>query len=117
MSASIHRFPLWRCPGCGHYLREPEVAHNRRCKKAMALAVARTMQAPKSKREPKPSQKTRRRAALRRKLAEHPVLFPIVVKAREKIHPDQLQRVANGKSDFGPSTWKRLAPYLGEAGQ
>ena len=113
MSASVLQFPLWRCPGCGHYLREPEVAHNRRCAKAQALA--RPAPKPKPKREPVPSLKARRRAALRQRLDDDQSLIRIVVRARMKIHPDQLQRVAEGKSDFSPTTWKRLDPYLGVA--
>ena len=114
MSASILQFPLWRCPGCGHFLREPEVVHNRHCKKALALArpAPKPKPAPRTKREPGPSRATVRRAALLQRLTESPVLFPAVVKARERIHPDQLRRVADGRSDFSPSTWRKLAPYL-----
>jgi hypothetical protein len=111
MSASIYRFPLWRCPGCGHYLREPEVAHNRHCKKAQALNRPKQKKAPPRPRGP--SKRQRLREALQLKLAENSTLFPLVVRAREGIHPSQLERVAEGRSDFAPSTWRRLAPYLG----
>ena len=115
MSASILRFPLWRCPGCGHYLREPEVAHNQRCKRAQELArpAPKLKPAPRPKRQPRgPSFRQRCRAALRERLAERLVLLPIVVRARLKIHPDQLRRVAEGRTDFSPTTWRKLAPYL-----
>lgn len=89
---------LYCCPRCNTWMRAGSVTediHNRsrRCRP-----------------EPVPSLKTRRRAALRAKLTESPVLFPLVMRARERIGPDQLRRVAEGRSDFAPSTWRRLAP-------
>ena len=93
---------LHRCPHCDWYWRDGSVAEaihaKRRCR---------------PKRQPRgPSFRQRCRAALRERLAERLVLLPIVVRARLKIHPEQLRRVADGKSDFSPSTWRKLAPYL-----
>ena len=91
---------LDHCPRCDTWMRAGSVteAIHKRSKRCRP--------------EPAPSLKTRRLVALRRRLAESPVLFPTVVKARERIHPDQLRRVAEGKSDFAKSAWRRLAPYL-----
>lgn len=90
---------LRHCEHCGHWLRRGTVAealHGPRCRKA-------------PKREPL---RQRWREALRAKLAEDRALFPIIVRARLKIHPDQLRRVAEGKSDFALSTWRRLERFL-----
>ena len=92
---------LHRCPHCGWYWRAGSVAE----------AIHAKSRCCRPKREP--SFRARCRAALRERLAESPVLFPIVVKARERIHPDQLHRVADGRSDFSPTVWRRLAPFLG----
>lgn len=84
-----------RCCRCGWYIPAgslTEEAHARRCRP--------------------PTRKAQRLAALRRELAEHSTLFPIVVRAREGIEPEQLRRVAEGRSDFAETTWRRLDPYL-----
>ena len=91
---------LRHCPHCGFWLLRGTIVeedHGDRCRKAPKVQPLRT----------------RCLEALRAKLAERPVIFPVVVKARLKIHPDQLARVAEGRSDFSPTTWRRLAPFLG----
>ena len=91
---------LRRCPHCGYWLLRGtivEEAHGPHCRKTPKVQPLRQQY----------------REALRAKLEASPVLFTIVVKARLRIDPDQLRRVAEGRSDFSPTTWRRLAPFLG----
>ena len=119
MSASVLRFPhrVPRCEHCGWLVPRgtaTESIHHKICTQPQQKAAA-YLVPPKPKRDPAPSLKTRRRAALRQRLADDQSLIRIVVRARLKIRPEQLHRVAEGRSDFSPTTWKRLDPYLGVA--
>ena len=94
------------CPHCGYWLLRGtivEESHGARCPKA-----------PKPKRQSRgPSFRQRCREALRAGLAA-PGRWRLRLAALELgISGDQLRRVAEGKTDFAPSTWRRLAPYLG----
>ena len=94
------------CPHCGYWLLRGtivEESHGPRCAKA-----------PKPKRQPRGASFVQRcRAALRERLATQGPTMAITAAIVAGLEPDQLRRVAEGKSDFSPSTWRRLAPYLG----
>jgi hypothetical protein len=59
------------------------------------------------------SKRRRLRTALRHKLAEDPVTFPLAVEVKLGFAAWQLHDVAQGRADFARTAWKRIAPYLG----
>lgn len=120
----------YRCERCGWYIlpgSETELVHRNRClpkaepepppasesrwrKRLREKYGGTTGEPPKAKRGP--SLRQRCLEALRARLADRQSLIRLMVRARLKIHPEQLERVAAGRSDFAPTTWKRLAPFL-----